>query len=189
MATKAADLYDEDFYAWTQQQAKALRAHFRGDNRLDVEHLAEEVEDLGKSELHAIESFVVQIIAHLLKLDYSGHAAPRPHWRAEILNFRQNIERKITPSIRRTVERELKELYHGGRQVAAAGALVHEPDLIRRLPKSCPYDWDTIWHRDVLAEAGVDLAESEGTGGRRRRGAMSVRGKRTLGSRNDKTKS
>jgi hypothetical protein len=45
MATKAAELYDEDFYAWTQQQAKALRTHFKGDNRLDVEHLAEEVED------------------------------------------------------------------------------------------------------------------------------------------------
>jgi hypothetical protein len=188
MATKAADLYDQDFYAWTQQQAQALRTHFKGDNRLDVEHLAEEVEDLGKSELHAIESFIVQIIAHLLKLDYSGHAAPRSHWRAEILNFRQNIERRITPSIRRTVERDLEELYRGGRQVAAAGALVHEPDLIRRLPKISPYDWDTIWHRDVLAEAGVDLGESEGTGGRRRRGTTSTRGKRTLASRSDENK-
>jgi Domain of unknown function DUF29 len=187
MATKPAELYDEDFYAWTQEQARALRTHFKGDNRLDVEHLAEEVEDLGKSELHAIESFVVQIIAHLLKLDYSGHADPRPHWRAEILNFRQNIDRKITPSIRRTVEGELEELYRGGRQVAAAGALVHEPDLIRRLPKGCPYDWAAIWHRDVLAEAGVDLAEPERTRGQRRRGATPIRGKRALTSRNDKT--
>ena len=185
MATKAAELYDQDFYAWTQQQAEALRTHFRGDNRLDVDHLAEEVEDLGKSELHAIESFVVQIIALLLKLDYSGHADPRSQWRAEILNFRQNVQRRITRSIRRMVERELEELYRSGRQVAVAGAIVHEPDLIRRLPKSCPYDWDTIWRRDVLAEAGVDLAASEGAGGRRR-GATSARGKRALGSGNDK---
>ena len=48
MATKPAQLYDIDFYAWTQEQAAALREHFRGDNRLDVEHLAEEVEDLGR---------------------------------------------------------------------------------------------------------------------------------------------
>jgi Domain of unknown function DUF29 len=185
MATKAADLYDEDFYAWTQEQAKALRTHFRGDNRLDVEHLAEEVEDLGKSELQGVESFVEQIIAHLLKLDYSGQAAPRSHWRAEILNVRQNINRKITPSIRRKVERALDELYYGGRQIAAAGALVHEPDLIRRLPKSCPYDWDTIWHRDVLAEAGVDLEQPTEIK-RRRRG--SSRGKRARDSRNEKDK-
>jgi Domain of unknown function DUF29 len=184
MATKAAELYDEDFYAWTQQQAKALRTHFRGDNRLDVEHLAEEVEDLGKSELQAVESFVEQIIAHLLKLDYSGQAAPRSHWRAEILNFRHNIDRKITPSIRRTVERALDELYHGGRQTAAAGALVHEPDLIRRLPKSCPYDWDAIWHRDVLAEAGVGLEEPAETDKPRRRGLS--RGKRARDSGNEK---
>jgi hypothetical protein len=187
MATKAAELYDEDFYAWTQQQARALRTHFRGDNRLDVEHLAEEVEDLGKSELQAVESFVEHIIAHLLKLDYSGQAAPRAHWRAEILNFRQSIDRKISSSIRRMVARKLDELYQRGRQIAAVGALTHEPDLIRRLPKVCPYDWDTIWHRDVLAEAGVDLEEPEGAG-RRSRGATPVRGRGAVAPRSSKNK-
>jgi hypothetical protein len=183
MATRAAELYDEDFYAWTQQQAEVLRTHFSGDNRLDVEHLAEEVEDLGKSELHAVESFIEHIIAHLLKLDYSGQAAPRAHWRAEILNFRRSIERKLSPSIRRTVAPELEELYRRGRQIAAIGALPHEPDLTRRLPRVCPYDWDTIWHRDVLAEAGVDLGETEEERRRRRRGTTPVRGKRAVTAR------
>jgi Domain of unknown function DUF29 len=173
MATKPAELYDEDFYAWTQEQAKALRTHFRGDNRIDVEHLAEEVEDLGSSELQAVESFVEQIIAHLLKLDYSGQDAPRSHWRAEILNFRRSVERKISPTMRRKVESALAELYGRGRQIAALGALPHEPDLARRLPRTCPYDWDAIWRRDVMAEAGIDLfGEREGPKkGRRKRGA------------------
>jgi Domain of unknown function DUF29 len=185
MATKAAELYDEDFYAWTQQQAEALRTHFRGDNRLDVEHLAEELEDLGKSDLQAVESFIEHIIAHLLKLDYSGHVAPRAHWRAEIVNFRQNIDRKISPSIRRTVGRNLDELYRRARQTAAVGALVHEPDLIRRLPKICPYDWETIWHRDVLSEAGVDLGDTEDISRGRRRGT-SAGGKRAVAARKNK---
>jgi hypothetical protein len=180
VATKPAELYDEDFYAWTQQQAKALRMHFRGDNRLDVEHLAEEVEDLGKSELHAVESFIEQIIAHLLKLDYSGQDSPRGHWRAEVLNFRKSAHRKMTPSIRRVVQRKLDVLYHNGRQTAAAGTLVHEPDLERRLPKTCPYDWDTIWHRNVLAEAGVHLSEQEGSDAAQRRNALARSGKRAL---------
>jgi hypothetical protein len=174
MSSKVATLYDEDFYAWTQEQAKALRTHFRGDNRLDVEHLAEEVEDLGKSDLHAVESFVEQIIAHLLKLDYSGQNDPRPHWRAEVLNFRQSVDRKVTPSIRRMVESKLDELYRNARQTAAIGALVHEPDLVRRLPKTCPYGWEAIWHRDVLAEGGFDLSEDPPKGtskSRRKRGA------------------
>jgi len=46
--------------------------------------------------------------------------------------------------------------------------MVHEPDLIRRLPRTCPYDWDAVWHRDVIAEAGFDL--SGGGDAPRRRG-------------------
>ena len=157
MATKAADLYDEDFYAWTQQQAEALRTHFQGDNRLDVEHLAEEVEDLGKSDLHAVESFVENVIEHLLKLDYSGWVEGRNHWRAEVDAFRGSIERKITPRIRQQVETELDALYQRARRAAARSLHQREPDFVRRLPKLCPYDWGTIWHRDVLAEAGIDL--------------------------------
>jgi Domain of unknown function DUF29 len=187
MATKAAELYDEDFYAWTQQQAQALRTHFQGDNRLDVEHLAEEIEDLGKSELQAVESYVQQIMTHLLKLDYSGFDLPRRHWCSEIVAFRASMHRKMSPSVRRAVRRALPELYESARNVAAA-SLDAEPDLGRRLPKACPYDWDAIVARDVLAERGIDLAEPAGTDKRRRRGRMSDRGTRALDSRNQKNK-
>src|SRR5918992_415625 len=105
---EASKLYDEDFYAWTQEQAAALRT-LRGDSRLDVEHLAEEIEDLGKSDLQAVESYVQQIMAHLLKLDYSGFDLPRRHWRAEIVAFRGNLRRKMSPSLERKVREELPE--------------------------------------------------------------------------------
>jgi len=53
-------LYDDDIYAWTQQQAEALR-RLAGKGRdlpndLDLENVAEEIEDVGKSELHRVES-------------------------------------------------------------------------------------------------------------------------------------
>ena len=169
-ATEAALLYDQDFYAWTQAQAQALRTHFQGDNRLDVEHLAEEIDDLGDSELQAVESFVEQIIAHLLKLDYSGQNDPRALWRAEVLNFRRNAERKLSPSIRRKVETDLAGRYARGREIAGVGAIVHGPDLIRRLPKTCPYSWDAVWYRDVIAEAGIDLSAGDDAPRKKRRG-------------------
>jgi hypothetical protein len=188
MATNAAELYDEDFYAWTQEQAQALRTHFKGDNRLDVEHLAEQVEDLGKSELHAIESFVESVIEHLLKLDYSGWVEARNHWRAEVDAFRASIERRITPRIRQQVERELEALYERARRAAARTLHQREPDFVRRLPKRCPYDWDTIWHRDVFAEAGFDL-EGSGEADKRRRGrSASGQRKRAREDRPDKHK-
>ena len=42
--------YDDDYYAWTQYQAEVLRTMRRADNRLERERVAEEIEDLGKSE-------------------------------------------------------------------------------------------------------------------------------------------
>jgi len=64
-------LYDDDIYAWTQQQAEVLRrlAETRRDlpNELDLENVAEEIEDVGKSELHRVESFVRLILLHLVK--------------------------------------------------------------------------------------------------------------------------
>ena len=46
--------YDDDFYAWTQYQAEVLRSLRTRDNRFDREHVAEEIEDLGKSERDAV---------------------------------------------------------------------------------------------------------------------------------------
>jgi hypothetical protein len=162
MATKAADLYDEDFYAWTQRQAQALRTQFQGDNRLDVEHLAGEIEDLGKAELQAVESYVEQIMAHLLKLDYSGYELSRAHWRGEVEAFRSSMERKMTPSIRRSVRQPLPRLYERAGRSAVASLHQHEPDFRRRLPKACPYDWETVARRDVFAEVGGSISPRDG---------------------------
>ena len=63
--------YEDDFYAWTQHQAEVLRTMPVSDNRFDREHVAEEIEDLGKSERDAVRSQIRRIIEHLLKLAYS----------------------------------------------------------------------------------------------------------------------
>src|SRR5438477_3903914 len=95
----AHSLYDEDFYAWTQEQAELLRRGGAGANRLDVELIAEEIEDLGKSELHACQSLCEHIIEHMLKLEYSGLDEPAAHWRREVTEWRLQLERKLTRSI------------------------------------------------------------------------------------------
>jgi hypothetical protein len=158
MSSNVATLYDEDFYAWTQQQAAALRTHFRGDNRIDVEHLAEEIEDLGKSELKALESQVVNILTHLLKLDYSSLDWPRNHWRQEVFAFRRVLERRMTSSLKRLLLEQLDDLYTSARENAAASMLESEPGLIRRLPQTNPYDWTAI---ESLHDLRVLLAEQE----------------------------
>src|SRR5437763_15796162 len=100
----AHSLYDEDFYAWTQEQAELLRRGGAGANGLDVELIAEEIEDLGKSELHAAQSLCEHIIEHLLKLEFSGLQEPAGHWHHEITEWRLQLERKLTRSIAAKLE-------------------------------------------------------------------------------------
>jgi hypothetical protein len=61
----ATDLYEQDFYAWTQEQAAKLRAGQPAG--LDWERLAEEIEDMGSSKITQIENRLGQLLAHLLK--------------------------------------------------------------------------------------------------------------------------
>jgi len=100
-------LYDEDFVAWSKEQAEALRAEGRaGSNqKLDWENLAEEVESLGKSQLHELKSQVRRVIEHLLKLEYSSAAAPRRGWVESIGDARSEIELVMddSPSLKREI--------------------------------------------------------------------------------------
>lgn len=99
-----ARLFDRDWYAWTQDQAARLRAwpeHLRP-NGLDVEHLAEEVEDLGGSQRRAVQSHLRLIALHLLKLEFHPARENRPHWTGEIAAFRDSlaVDLKDSPSLR-----------------------------------------------------------------------------------------
>jgi hypothetical protein len=97
-------LYNEDFALWSKQQADALRAaaHGGSNQQLDWEHLAEEIEDLGVSQRHYVQSHIMRIIQHLAKLEYSPAVEPRHGWRRTVRLARVQIERRLrdTPSLR-----------------------------------------------------------------------------------------
>ncbi len=75
------DLYDADIVAWSEQQAHWLRAGAL--DRLDLEHLAEEIEDVGKSEQRELASRLSLLLAHLLKWQFQperrGSSSGRNH--------------------------------------------------------------------------------------------------------------
>lgn len=95
----ADDLYETDFVAWTERQAAALRALPPESNALDPTYLAEEIEDLGRAERRACESYVLHILEHLIKLA-SGASEPAQGWRVEIDASRRRLAKRATPSIR-----------------------------------------------------------------------------------------
>jgi hypothetical protein len=124
-----AELYDEDFLLWTQQQAKLLReaAERRVNFPLDWENLAEEIESLGKSQRSELRSRLTTIIEHLLKLEYSSAREPRNGWIGIIERTRGEAELLLgdNPSLRREVPELVATLF------GKFGALALN-DLIRR---------------------------------------------------------
>jgi hypothetical protein len=147
MATKQAELYDEDFYAWTQAQAKELRrlARTRPNVPLDLAHIAEEIRDLGKSEYDAAFSLVQQILQHFLLIEHSPAADQRVHWADEIDEFRDRLERKLSPTIRRRLKREFADVFaRARRRVQRKMARYGETRAAAALPEDCPYTLDQV---------------------------------------------
>jgi hypothetical protein len=88
------ELYERDFYAWTQDQAALLRAWPEAlrPNALDLGNLAEEIDSLGRSQRSAVESLMTQIVEHLLKLRSHPDQTSRRHWQKEIAGFRDQLD-------------------------------------------------------------------------------------------------
>ena len=154
-ATRPEQLYEADFYAWTQAQAKELRrfARTRPNLPLDLAHIAEEIRDLGKSERDAVFSRAQQILQHLLLIEHSPAIDQRLHWADEIDGFRDQIERKLSPSIRRRLKRALGELYSAARRRVQRKMQRHgEQQAAGALPEACPYSLEQIlgdWEPDM----------------------------------------
>jgi Domain of unknown function DUF29 len=150
MATRIDELYEQDFYVWTQRQAEALRrlAETRPNVELDFPHLIEEVEDLGTSQRDAVRSQLRRIIEHCLKLEYSRALDPRAGWYDSILDARAELDDKLSPSLRRDLDDRLQRLWTRSR-TKAENALRRfgEPDAADLLPSDCPYALD-----DLLAD-------------------------------------
>ena len=94
--------YDEDFVAWTEAQAQALRAAPRVHNALDYEQLAEEIADLGKRDLRELLSRLEVLTEHLVKLEAAPEAQPAERWARTTRDQRREIARLLdeSPSLR-----------------------------------------------------------------------------------------
>ena len=141
--------YEDDFYAWTQHQAEVLRTMPASDNRFDREHVAEEIEDLGKSERDAVRSQIRRIIEHLLKLGYSPAEQPRFDWMHSISDARAVLEDKLSPTLRRDLEATLERLYAQARRNSTLSLRdFGEDGATQALPDKCPYSLDDICRED-----------------------------------------
>ncbi len=135
------DLYDQDFVQWTTRNAELLRAGRW--QEADLEHIAEEIEDMGKSRRRALESRLEVLLTHLLKWQAQPERrAVSPSWRATIKTQRSRINRLLreAPSLRNALTEDLAEAYEDAVTWAAAETGLPEDSF----PASCPFPLEQI---------------------------------------------
>ncbi|MFM6588475.1 MAG: DUF29 domain-containing protein [Microcystis panniformis] len=139
------ELYELDDSQWLGETVSLLRNHqFQ---QLDLEHLIEELEDLGKEKKNAVASFLEQVIRHLLLLQYWTKEAEYNtiHWQEEIYNFRTQLKRKMTTNLRNYLEEELNSIYQD-----ALGFVKIKTVNTVIFPSQCPYSLEQLLDRSWL---------------------------------------
>ncbi len=126
--------YDRDVMAWATEQARLMRAgQF---DKLDVEHIADEIEDVGKSEKRELASRMAVLLAHLLKWQFQPtHRSAS--WERTMREQRKQVLRKLkeTPSLTPLLgDPEWSEGVWGDAVTLAIGETGFDA-----FPESCPW--------------------------------------------------
>lgn len=141
--TRAGDLYEQDLYAWSTVQVDLLRAGRFAE--LDLEHVIEEIEDVGGALRRSARNRIRTIVEHLLKLEHSPAKEPRAGWRATVRTQRVRLRDALTPTLHREAADQLPELYGDARGLAEGALRDHgEHAAADALPETCPYSLDQI---------------------------------------------
>ncbi|MDJ0510330.1 MAG: DUF29 domain-containing protein [Crocosphaera sp.] len=130
-----AESYETDYYQWTLDQVEALRE--RNLDKLDWENIIEEIESLGRSDYNAVSSLLMRQIEHRLKIDYTPLEECYKKWQVEIQAFKIGIKRKISPSMKPKLKKDLEEIYQD-----AVSLVTLEYGI--NLPDQCPYTLDEL---------------------------------------------
>jgi hypothetical protein len=131
--------YDQDYYLWFADQAQQLRAGKW--HQLDVQHLAEELEDMGKREKRALRSRTVVLLAHLLKYAYQP-AQRGPSWTGTIREQRKQLSALLTdsPSLTPLLKEALDDCYLSAKMLAAGETGLGESHF----PANCPFSLEQL---------------------------------------------
>jgi hypothetical protein len=136
-------LYEQDFYAWANHQAALLRAGKL--TAADIDHIALEIESMGKTEKRELVSRLTVLLAHLLKWRYQPERRGLS-WEATIHIERRDLADHLddNPSLKARLPEAIAAAYD--RAIYAAAG---ETDLpTATFPTACPWSFQEIMDRD-----------------------------------------
>lgn len=138
-------LHEQDFYAWTQQQAELLKAGQLA--KLDICHLIEELESMSATEKRELISRLEILLMHLLKWQFQ----PAFQGRSWLLTIKgQRL--KLNDHLRDNPSLKNPQFLQESIERAYCRALVSaekETGLASKVfPQSCPYSFEQIMDMD-----------------------------------------
>jgi len=141
--------YETDVISWAKEQAAFIRAG-RFD-LLDIEHIADEIEDVGKSEKRELESRMAILLAHLIKWQYQPDRRGKS-WQHTITEQRKKVAQRIlnTPSLK--VEVNKLDWWPGVWADALDIATRETGFLYERFPLECPWEYCQITNAEFWPE-------------------------------------
>lgn len=154
----SSELYERDYYAWLQNQVRALREHRIED--VDWENVAEEIEGLSKSERRGLSSHLATVVEHLLKLTYARGIFREYNargWRLSARSARRQVRKLLdeSPSLRAQLEEMLVDAYEDGRLEA-----LREPELIEDiLPETSPWTVEQVMDDAFMPDQATTTQE------------------------------
>ncbi len=143
----ATSLYEQDYYLWLEKMAHLLRTGKL--DELDLENLAEEIADMGRSERRTVESNLERVLMHLLKYQYQPEKRSSS-WRYTLLEHRDRLEKSFcdSPSLKNHFRAVFQQCYGKARRKAAV-----ETELpIELFPNDCPFTPEQVLDLDYLPE-------------------------------------
>lgn len=131
---RSAASYEDDFYGWALRQATLLRE--RRFDLLDLENLAEEVEDLARSQAKELRSRYETLLRHLLKWECQP-ARRSSSWGIMIVRERREIEEHLAENP--SLQPRRPELFAKAYPTARDNAAIETGLAIERFPTDSPY--------------------------------------------------
>jgi hypothetical protein len=141
-------LHEVDFYACANEQAGLLRAGRLSE--ADIEHIADDIESIGKSEKRELLSRLAVLLMHLLKWQHQP-VLRGTSWRLPLEEQRDKPEGHLgdNPSLKSTLGETIGAAYH----YAILGA-ARESGLERSVfPVACPWSFEQITDPNFYPEA------------------------------------
>jgi len=140
-------LYEQDEHLWLIETIKLLKENRL--ERLDIENLIEELEDLSKRDKNRVESFLRQIIIHLLLLQYwtTEYEYNYRHWQGEVATFRVQLNRSLTTNLKQYLLENMGDIYQDSVFIVTQKTGLS----LQIFPSICPYSLEQLLDKNWLS--------------------------------------